>query len=115
MDFSENNVILYIYENVSGPESEYLFSLQGEGHLELLDCFIQNALALMKEKNLIKSHSLPQISITDELKSHEVLSFPGKVTSFSSPDGNLLAIGDTRHNRIIVTDDRGVIQVRKIY
>lgn len=83
--------------------------------MKLLDCFIQHALASMKEKNLIKSHSLPQISITDELKSHNVLSFPGKVTSFSSAEGNLLAIGDTGHNRIIVTDDRGTIKVRNSY
>lgn len=98
---------------VSGPESEYLFSLQGEGHLKILDSFIQNALVFMKEKNLIKSHSLPQIRITDELVSHKVLSFPGKVTAFSSAESNLLAIGDTGHNRVIVTDNRGLIKVFK--
>lgn len=65
----------------------------------------------MKETNLLSTHSLPQIRLTNELKSFRILSFPGKITSYCTKHVTLLGIADTGHNRILITDASGRLQV----
>lgn len=96
---------------IAGPHGELLLSLSGEGHLKLLDSVIGVTLEVMKEKNLLSPHALPQIIDTDELKSFGVLSFPGKITSYINENLRFIGIADTGHHRILITDGKGTIQV----
>lgn len=93
-----------------GPRADVLLNLSGEGHLELLNFLIENTLDVMKETNLLSTHSLPQIRLTNELKSFRILSFPGKITSYCTKHVTLLGIADTGHNRILITDASGRLQ-----
>jgi hypothetical protein len=85
--------------------------LSGEGHFAVLNSVIEIALDVMKEKNVLSSHSLPQIRETAELKSSGVLSFPGKISTFINENVRLIGVADTGHHRILIIDANGTVQV----
>lgn len=95
----------------TGPNAEVLLSLSGEGHLEVLSSVIRNTLAVMKERNILSTHSLSQIKITDELRSFDTLSFPGKITSYCNEGVRVLGIADTGHHRVLIADENGALKV----
>ena len=89
-----------------------MLSLSGEGHFETLNSVIEVTLDVMKEKNILSSHSLPQIRNTNELKSFNVLLFPGKIASYVKGSACFIGVADTGHHRILIIDDHDNVQVR---
>ncbi|KOB77259.1 hypothetical protein OBRU01_04474 [Operophtera brumata] len=97
---------------VLGPNNKPLFIFTGEGHRDQL---VQYVGATLKHFNsLISTKSLP-ISPTGHLKAKddELLCFPSKVAPNPFYRGRAeepyLAISDTGHHRVVLTDCSGVV------
>jgi thiol-disulfide isomerase/thioredoxin len=80
------------------PKGNVVYQQAGEGRLEELDDVIgvlleQHSTSLAKEPLRIESNVRPP---------KRVLSYPGKLAF--SPDGKLLAVSDSNHNRVLVAD-----------
>lgn len=89
------------------PDGQPVFVLIGEGHKEELLLYAKCTLKYFK--NNISSHSLP-LTHCDVVVSSNVLNFPGKISSH----GDLLAISDSGHHRVLVLDSHGNIKVSTV-
>lgn len=96
----------------AGPNGTVLLVIHGEGHADFLTHFIKEALSFSKDEKYLSDHTLPQIQITNKLTSFSMLAFPGKIIHYKN--GNLLAISDSGHHRILITDENGSVLVRKL-
>lgn len=82
---------------IIGPDGKIAYKRSGEGQLQDIDVMIT---ALLKRRDI----AAEKISITSSPKeTKRVLSFPGKI---DYKDG-ILAIADSNHNRILVTELHG--------
>lgn len=88
-----------------GPQSEIVFSIQGEGHRDILDLAIQCTLEYYEEDTAGRAKMLnkePSFALTLETpaprKSQQLLSYPGKIFSYDSH----LFISDTNNHRILI-------------
>lgn len=86
------------------PDGQPVFALIGEGHKEELLLYAKCILNFFKSS--ISSHSIP-LTHCDVVVSSNILSFPGKISSY----GNLLAVSDSGHHRILILDSSGNIKV----
>jgi len=86
------------------PKGTIVYKQSGEGQKEI----IEDTIDILLEKHE-KSHTLARdpLMLTNSLqKSNTILSFPGKI----SISNGRIAISDSNHNRIIVTDLSGKIE-----
>eukprot|EP00057_Strongylocentrotus_purpuratus_P034592 XP_795849.1 PREDICTED: NHL repeat-containing protein 2 [Strongylocentrotus purpuratus] len=90
---------------IVGPSGEPILSIIGEGHRDILFEVVQLSLDHFKSK--LSPHSLPVVDLKDSLVDSPLL-YPGKVTT--NPEGTLLAVSDTGHNRVIIVALDGVVQ-----
>lgn len=111
---ADRNMVIWQSYNVSGwptlvvidPKGNIVYQQSGEGQRENLDDVISVLLERHKEQGTIAKEPL-EISKPSMVQAR-VLSYPGKM-SFS-PDGKMLAISDSNHNRILIVDaDSGKI------
>lgn len=93
---------------VISPSGRYLRTFVGEGHRESLEDFVKIAMDYYKEKDMIKTHSLP-ISLEKHKLPATPLKFPGKITV--SQNGKLVALADSGHHRVIVCGKDGLVKV----
>lgn len=97
---------------ILGPGNKPIFVLTGEGHREELEWYVGAALRHFCSR--ISTTSLP-ISLNTHLKAKEeqVLYFPSKIALNPFYRGRseepFLAISDTGHNRIVLTDCSGIV------
>ncbi|XP_075223497.1 NHL repeat-containing protein 2 [Lycorma delicatula] len=93
---------------VVGPNGDVLLELMGEGHKELLQCFISECLIFFKSKGILSNHPLPQIQPFQHTfpSSAQPLLYPGKIIV----SNNLVAIADTGHHRVVILDTSGKVQ-----
>jgi hypothetical protein len=88
---------------VVDPEGGVVGKVTGEGHHRLLDRVVGDLIeAYAKELN---DDPLPLLSEKDKLTGSE-LAFPGKIAVSDS----MVAISDTLHHRIVITDHAGMVQ-----
>ncbi|XP_033757320.1 NHL repeat-containing protein 2-like [Pecten maximus] len=92
---------------VVSPTGKYLRTFVGEGHKESLEEFLKLALEYYNDKGMIKSHSLA-ISLEKEKLTETPLKFPGKIAV--NRKGNLIAIADSGHHRVIICGKDGIVQ-----
>ena len=92
------------------PQGKVLLHLVGEGHIQTLQDFVKVALAHYQDRGEISIKNDLPIKLSKESLPPSALSFPGKVSVDET--GKKLAIADTGHHRILVTDLNGVAQVR---
>ncbi|RZF44245.1 hypothetical protein LSTR_LSTR003885 [Laodelphax striatellus] len=94
-----------------GPRGEPILELMGEGHRELLELFIGEAIRFFADKNELSPHKIDQLCVSKQVagNAESSLRFPGKVAVC----GNLVAIADTGNHRVIVAD-RSTGQVQHI-
>lgn len=93
----------------SGPSGEPLLKYEGEDHSGVIKSFVAQAIEFYKLKGTLTNNSVQQIKAYSYPKSMDILSYPGKVTVCD--DGSLIAIADSAHNRVLVTDASGLILV----
>ena len=86
---------------VVDPKGNVIYQQSGEGQRENLDDVIGVLLERHKEQGTLAQDPL-KISKPAAAPPARVLSYPGKL-SFS-PDGRMLAVSDSNHNRILVVD-----------
>ncbi|CAH1785142.1 unnamed protein product [Owenia fusiformis] len=92
---------------VLGPNGQQLLHLIGEGHGKQLQDFVKVAIDHYRSKDLISDRTLPLKLLKEDLE-QSALSYPGKVSV--SKNGMLLAIADTGHHRILITDRQGTVK-----
>ena len=86
------------------PQGKILGRVVGEGNYEL---FVENIDKLLKEQAAdLSDHRLP-ILLAKKSFANSLLAAPGKIAV--SPDQKMVAISDTLHHRIIITNNRGKI------
>jgi thiol-disulfide isomerase/thioredoxin len=85
---------------VIDPKGNVVYQQSGEGQRENLDDVIGVLLERHKEQGTLAKE--PLAIKTPAAAPSRVLSYPGKL-SFS-PDGRMLAISDSNHNRVLVVD-----------
>ncbi len=86
------------------PQGKILGRVVGEGNYDL---FVENIDRLLKQQKAdLSQHKLP-ISLEKKSFAKSLLAAPGKIAV--SPDQKSVAISDTLHHRIIITDNRGKI------
>ncbi|KAF7995026.1 hypothetical protein HCN44_004498 [Aphidius gifuensis] len=96
---------------ILGPKAQPLFVLVGEGHRDELFIYTKVALSYFKSQKQISNHELPLKPAQHLLPiTRNVLLFPGKVTSFSSSNGDKIVISDTGNNRIIISTCDGKVE-----
>lgn len=93
---------------ILGPDNQILLALMGEGHSRILEEFVSAAIEFYSGSEHISQHDIP-IKLSKESLQPSLLSFPGKLTV--DPTNSKLAISDTGHHRIVLTDLNGVVQV----
>ncbi|XP_078420824.1 NHL repeat-containing protein 2 [Cetorhinus maximus] len=91
---------------ILGPRGNMLFTLIGEGHREKLFSFISMTLKYYKEKEEIKDHGIKLKLYKDSLPPSSLL-FPAKI-AVDNATGRL-AIADSGHHRILVTEKNGEV------
>uniref|UniRef100_UPI00398EFA1A NHL repeat-containing protein 2 isoform X1 n=2 Tax=Pristiophorus japonicus TaxID=55135 RepID=UPI00398EFA1A len=91
---------------ILGPRGNMLFTLIGEGHKEKLFSFISVTLKYYKEKGEIKDHGIKLKLYKDSLPPSSLL-FPAKIAVDNS--AGRLAIADSGHHRILVTEKNGEV------
>ena len=94
---------------IISPQRQLLYYLVGEGHRDRLKEFVSVAVQYYREKGVIRDHELP-IQLARTSLPPSPLRFPGKVAVDKT--GNQLAIADTGHHRVLVTDKQGIVKVR---
>ncbi|XP_071502157.1 NHL repeat-containing protein 2-like [Diadema antillarum] len=92
---------------IISPSGEPIISIIGEGHRDILFETIELCSAHFKSRDMLSPHSLPFLSIKDSLVDTPLL-YPGKVTT--NPKGDLLAISDTGHNRVMIATTEGEVK-----
>ena len=85
-------------------KGEYVGSLSGEGHYEILDRAIGELVKKHRANNEISSSEI-KFFPEDEKPETGPLLFPGKV--MADAKGKRLFVSDTGHNRIVITDLEG--------
>lgn len=86
------------------PRGKILGRVVGEGNYDL---FVENIDRLLKQQAAdLSDHKLP-ISLEKKSFAKSMLAAPGKITV--SPDQKMVAVSDTLHHRIIITDNKGKI------
>ncbi|XP_052771695.1 NHL repeat-containing protein 2-like isoform X2 [Mya arenaria] len=90
---------------IVGPQGQFLYQIVGEGHRERLMQFVNVAKEFYQARGELSDHNLPLDVV---LPPDSPLSFPGKVCV--SEDGRHIAISDTGHHRILVTDSAGIVK-----
>lgn len=91
------------------PNGRTLLHLIGEGHGKMLEDFVKVALDFYKDRcEIVGKDHLPIKLSKDSLPASPLL-FPGKLALDES--GKRLAISDTGHHRIIITDLSGIVLV----
>lgn len=86
------------------PQGKILGRIVGEGNYDL---FVENIDKLLKEQAAdLSRHKLP-IRLEKKSFAKSLLAAPGKIAV--SPDQKMVAISDTLHHRIIITNNRGKI------
>ncbi|XP_067858280.1 NHL repeat-containing protein 2 isoform X2 [Heptranchias perlo] len=91
---------------ILGPRGNMLFTLIGEGHKEKLSPFISVTLKYYKEKGEIRDHGIKLKLYKDSLPPSSLL-FPAKIAVDNS--AGRLAIADSGHHRILVTEKNGEV------
>ncbi|XP_072095676.1 NHL repeat-containing protein 2 [Mobula birostris] len=91
---------------ILGPRGNMLFTLIGEGHKAKLFLFVSAALKYYKEKGEINNHGIKLKLYKDFLPPSSLL-FLGKITVDNS--SGKLAIADSGHHRILVTEKNGQV------
>ena len=87
-----------------------LIHLPGEGHRDFLLAFVDATLEYFDSLGQVQ-HT-PIVSLQTESLPSTPLLFPGKISL--SPSGRKLAISDTGHHRILITNSSGVVEVGNI-
>jgi len=86
------------------PQGKILGRVVGEGNYEL---FVENIDKLLKQQAAnLSDHKLP-IMLVKKSFAKSMLAAPGKIAV--SPDNKMVAISDTLHHRIILTNKKGKI------
>ena len=86
------------------PQGKILGRVVGEGNYNL---FVENIDKLLKEQAAdLSNHKLP-IALEKKSFAKSMLAAPGKIAV--SPDQEMIAISDTLHHRIIITNKQGKI------
>ena len=88
---------------VVDPEGGVVGKVTGEGHHRLLDRVVGDLIDAYT--NELNDDPLPLLSERDKLTGSE-LAFPGKIAVSDS----MVAISDTLHHRIVITDHAGMVQ-----
>lgn len=97
-----------------GPRGNPLFVLMGEGNYDTLEMYVGASIKYYKNKDSLKSHSLPLNPATDLIMSTN-LKFPGKIVcsqtseSDSSTAAELYAISDSGNHRILIVNHNGKV------
>ncbi|KAF5302637.1 hypothetical protein FQR65_LT08478 [Abscondita terminalis] len=95
-----------------GPNANPIVMLMGEGHKDVLQLTIRNALTFYKSQKLISNHKIPFQSAYHFLPDQKgPLLFPGKITSFINTKTNseILGLSDTGNNRILIIQNDGTV------
>jgi thiol-disulfide isomerase/thioredoxin/DNA-binding beta-propeller fold protein YncE len=87
------------------PEGNYLGSVSGEGHYELLDRVIARLIQEHREKKTLNEEPIRFDLDKYRLRQESPLFFPGKV--YADVAGGRLFIADSSHHRIVITDLQG--------
>ena len=86
------------------PQGKILGRVVGEGNYDL---FVENIDKLLKQQAAdLSDHKLPMMLVRKSF-AKSMLAAPGKIAV--SPDNKMVAISDTLHHRIIITDAKGKI------
>lgn len=86
------------------PQGKILGRVVGEGNYDL---FVENIDKLLKEQVAdLSDHKLPMMLVKKSF-AKSLLAAPGKIAV--SPDQKMVAISDTLHHRILITNNRGKI------
>lgn len=99
---------------ILGPGNKPIFVLTGEGNSKELELYVREAIKHFSSSQNISTVPLP-ISPKKHIKSKEenVLHYPSKVSLNpfyrGKPEEPFLAIADTGHNRILLTDCSGTV------
>jgi sugar lactone lactonase YvrE/peroxiredoxin len=99
---------------VVGADGNIIGGVSGEGHRDLLDKVISQALADAKKAGTLAAAPL-QLPHEGEVRAASGLSFPGKVIADAT--GNHLIVIDSNHNRIVIAsypDASGKSKVEQI-
>lgn len=90
------------------PQGGVVGGVSGEGHYDTLDKYIGRLMA--NPHGSVNDKPLP-IALERDKLARTFLAAPGKVTTGKGPRGaSLVAIADTLHHRIVVTDASGKVQ-----
>ncbi|KAL4715128.1 hypothetical protein ACJJTC_012175 [Scirpophaga incertulas] len=97
---------------ILGPENKPIFVLTGEGHREELEMYVKVAMKYFSSQ--LANSSLPLTVFKHiTVKEDSVLQFPGKIALNpfyrGRSDEPFLAISDTGHNRVLLTDSSGAV------
>ena len=92
------------------PEAYVVGAVSGEGHGPLLMSTIEGLIATHEASDTLDRGPVLALvgAMSATSNAFRVLQFPGKVAA--SPDGQSLAIADTGHDRVIVSDLQGHIR-----
>ena len=93
---------------IVSPQGRILLHLVGEGHSQVLKDFVRVALPHYKGRGQVSNKAV-SIRLSKDSLPPSSLFFPGKVSV--DEKGQRLAIADTGHHRIVITDLSGVVQV----
>jgi thiol-disulfide isomerase/thioredoxin len=91
---------------ILGPKGNPIFVVMGEGHFDILERYVRNAIKFYQDKGELKSHSLP-LNLATELVMSSNLNFPSKIvcSKYNEPsddENELYAISDTSNHRILI-------------
>ncbi|HVT80625.1 MAG TPA: thioredoxin-like domain-containing protein, partial [Phycisphaerae bacterium] len=99
---------------VVGADGNVIGGISGEGHRDLLDKTIANALADAKTKGVLAGEPL-KLPHEGQVRAASGLSFPGKV--IADAGGKRLVVIDSNHNRIVIgayPDEAGMSKVEAV-
>ncbi|XP_022116461.2 NHL repeat-containing protein 2 [Pieris rapae] len=98
---------------ILGPENKPVFILTGEGHRKELEWYVGALIKHFNSSNSISSAPIPMAPSKHLKAKNSILSYPSKIALNpfyrGRADEPYLAISDTGHHRIILTDCLGII------
>ena len=86
------------------PAGKLIGTVSGEGHYDVLDAFVSQAVKVFDEQKLIDRE---KVIGKPEPMAGSVLKFPAKIVA--QPDKHRLFIADTNHNRILISGADGAV------
>lgn len=95
---------------ILSPTGDPILMIMGEGHIDFLQHFIEQALRFFGQRRDLKNHSLPLVRSMDASQPASQLQFPAKIAR--SEDGKFYAIADAGNHRILVTNVDGHVTYR---